>query len=159
MRFHQALHPNQRLHLRVQTVAHELKLSIRGYETNRSVVLESRKPNTLVELDVFHLDSLAPRSPTRCLEHNLVVQPQAKLRHTTQITLHLNGTQDLGTQHIPSCGYEEVQRFDDIEEDFVLAVADTFASPRDSIGDSNWRSCLDFELVRLLGNVPMKTPD
>lgn len=109
-----------------------------------------------MEFDILHLHRLASCSATRCLKHNLVVQPQSKLRHSTQIALHLNGTQDLRSQDISGSGDEEIQGFDDIEEDFVLAVADSFASPRDGVGDGNRGSCLDFKLVRFLGNIPVE---
>ena len=156
MGFHQALNPNQRLHLCVQSVAHKLEFTIWGDEADCAVILKSRKTNALVELDILHFHGLSSRRATRSLKHNFIVQPQAKLRHSTQVALHLNGAQDLRSQNVPGGGYKEIEGFDDIEEDFVLAVADSFASPRHGIGNSNRGSCLDFKLVRFLGNVPFR---
>lgn len=157
VRFHQTLHPDQRFHLRVQPVAHELKLPIRRNKADRAIVLEPRKTHTLVELDVFHLHRLASRSAPCCLEHDLVVQPQTQLWHSTQIAFHLDRAQDLGSQDVAGCGNEEVQGFDDIEEDLVLAVADSFTSPGDGVGDGDWGAGLDFEFVGFLRDVPVRS--
>lgn len=129
VRFHQTLDPDQRLDLRVQPVAHKLEFSIRGDKADCTIVFETRQTDALVELDIFHLHGFSSRCATRGLEHDLVVQPQTELRHSTQIALHLHGAQDLRSQDVSGGGYKEVQGFDDIEEDFVLAVADSFASP------------------------------
>lgn len=95
MRLYETFHPDQRFYLRVQTIAHEFEFTVRRDEADRSVILESRKSNTLVEFDVFHLDRLASRSTTGRLKHHFVVQPQTKFGHTTQVALHLDGAQDL----------------------------------------------------------------
>lgn len=147
VRLHHALYPDERLHLRVQPVAHELELAIRRNETNGTVVLEPRQSHALVELDVLHLDSLPPRGASRRLEHGLVVQSQPQFGHPAQITLHLDGAQDLRPQDVSVRRDEQVERFDHIQEHLVLAVADAFASPRDSVCDGNGRACLYLELV------------
>jgi len=147
MRFHQTLDPNQWLHLCVQAVTHELKLAIRGNETDCSVILKPRQSHALVELDVFHLDSLASCSAARGLEHGFVVQTQPQLGHTAQITLHLNSTQNLGPEHVSVRRHQQVERFDHVQENLVFAVADALASPGDGIGDSNGWPSLHFELV------------
>lgn len=157
MRFHQALNPNQRLHLRVQSVAHKLEFTIWGDEADCAVILKPRKTNALVKLDILHFHGLSSRRATRGLKHNLIVQPQAKLRHSTQVALHLNGAQDLRSQNVPGGGYKEIEGFDDIEEDFILAVADSFASPGDGVGDGDWGAGLDFEFVRFLRDVPIRS--
>ena len=56
--------------------------------------------------------------------------------------------------NIESVGtHEQVDALDDVQEDFVLTVADTFGPPRDSIRDRNWWPDLDLELVRLLSDI------
>lgn len=75
MRPHIALHPYQRLDLRVQAVAHELEFAVWRNETDRPVILEPRQSHTLVELDVLHLYRLAPCRTSRRFKHHLVVQP------------------------------------------------------------------------------------
>lgn len=69
-----ALDPNEWFHLRVQAVTHELELAVGRDERYRAVILKAREPNALVEFHILHLDGLATRCPTRCLEHDLVVQ-------------------------------------------------------------------------------------
>lgn len=56
VRFNHALHPDQRLHLCVQPVAHELEFAIRRDKTDCAVILEARESDTLVELHILHLD-------------------------------------------------------------------------------------------------------
>ena len=69
-----ALHPNQRLHLRVQPVTHELKFPIRWYKADRPIIFKSRKPHTLMEFDILHLDCLAPGRSSGRLKHDLIIQ-------------------------------------------------------------------------------------
>lgn len=109
-----------------------------------------------MELDVFHLDRLASGGPACRLKHDFIVQPETELRHATQIALHLNRAQDLRSKNISVRGNKEVQGLDHVEEYFVLAVADSFASPRDGVCDSDRWSCLDFQFVRLLCDIPAK---
>jgi hypothetical protein len=47
-----------------------------------------------MELDVFHFNCLASGRTACRLEHDLVVQTQAQLRHSGQIALHLDSAQD-----------------------------------------------------------------
>lgn len=53
------LYPYQRLHLRVQTIRHQLKLSVRWDEGDCAIVLETREPDTLMELHILQLHCLA----------------------------------------------------------------------------------------------------
>lgn len=145
--FHQALDPDERLDLRVETVAHELELAVGGYKADGAVVFKPRQAHALVEFDVLHLDGLAARGAARRLEHDLVIEAESQLGHAAQVTLHLDRAENLRPQDIARCRYEEIQRFDHIQEDFVLAIADAFASPRDSVGNGDGGSGLDFEFV------------
>jgi hypothetical protein len=129
MRLHDTLHPDQWLDLGVQTVAHKLKFPIGRDEADRSVIFEATQPYTLMELDVFHLDCFTSGGPPGCLEHDFVIQSQPQLWHSRQIALHLDGSEDLGTEHVARRGDKKVQGLDDIEEYFVLPVTDALASP------------------------------
>jgi hypothetical protein len=129
MRLHDTLNPDQWLDLSVQTVTHKLKFPIGWDETNRSVVFEATQPHTLVELDVFHFDCFTSCGPSCCLEHDFVIQSQSQLRHTRQVALHFDGTENLRAEYIARRGDKEVQGLDDIEENFVLAITDALASP------------------------------
>jgi len=64
------LDPDQRLDVRVESVRHQLKLSIRRNERDGPVVVKPRQTDTLVKLDVFQLNGLA-LSSTRALKQNL----------------------------------------------------------------------------------------
>ena len=102
------LHPNQRLHLRVQPIAHQLKLPIRWYKANRPIVLEPRKSYTLVELDVLHFNRLSPGRSSSRLEHDFVIQPQPQFWHSGEIALQLYGAKDLGAQDVAGGGDEKI---------------------------------------------------
>lgn len=106
-----------------------------------------------MELDILHLDGLATGGAAGRLEHGLVVEAQPQLGHTAQVALHLDGTKNLTAQHVAVGADEQVEAFDDVEEDLVLAVTDTLGTPGDGIGDSDGRAGLDLELVGLLGDV------
>ena len=56
--FDHGLDPEQRLHLGIQPVRHELKVAIGRYERDRAIVLESRQAHTLMKLDVLELHCL-----------------------------------------------------------------------------------------------------
>lgn len=62
VRLNQSLCPDERFHLGIQPVAHELEFAVGRNERNRPVVLEPCQPHTLVKLDVFHFY----RFSTRC---------------------------------------------------------------------------------------------
>ena len=51
---------DEQVTLCVESVRHEFELSIRGYEGNRSVVLEAGKTDALVEFDVFQFHGFHP---------------------------------------------------------------------------------------------------
>lgn len=129
MRLYQAFYPDQWLDLCIQTIAHQLKFAVGWNEADGAIILKSRQAHTLMELDVFHLHSFPPSRSACRFEHDLVVQAKTQFRHTGQVTLHLNRTKNFGPEHVPTGADEKVERLNDVQEDFVLSIADTFASP------------------------------
>lgn len=85
MRSHVALHPYQRLHLRVQPIAHELKLPVRRDEADCAIILKPRQPHTLMEFHVLHLHRLAPRRASRRFEHDFIVEAKSEFGHPAEI--------------------------------------------------------------------------
>lgn len=150
MRPNVALHPYQRLHLRIQPVAHKLKLPIRRYKTYRPVIFKPRQSHTLVELDIFHFDRLPPRRSPCGLKHDLVIQPKPQFRHSGEVAFQFYGAKDLGAQDVAGGGDEKVQGFNNVEEDFVFAIANSFAAPGDGVCDGDGGTGLDFEFVGFL---------
>jgi hypothetical protein len=55
-------YPDERFHGCGQAIRHELELAVRGNEGDGPVVLESGEADTLVELDILHLDGFAASS-------------------------------------------------------------------------------------------------
>mmetsp|Transcript_12035 Transcript_12035/g.34813 ORF Transcript_12035/g.34813 Transcript_12035/m.34813 type:complete len:284 (-) Transcript_12035:525-1376(-) len=134
--------PNQRLDMRVQTVRHQVEFSVGRDEGNGAIVFEPRKADALMEFDVLQFYGLAASRLVGApggLEHELVVESQLELGHSRQERLHLHGAIDLGVQHGPVGGHQQVELLDDVQEDFVLLVLDAFRSPRDGIGERNGR--------------------
>lgn len=62
-----------------------------------------------MELDVLHLDGFSARRAACSLEHGLVVESQPQLGHAAQIALHLDGAQDLRSQHVAVGRDQQVQ--------------------------------------------------
>mmetsp|Transcript_8152 Transcript_8152/g.20441 ORF Transcript_8152/g.20441 Transcript_8152/m.20441 type:complete len:329 (+) Transcript_8152:596-1582(+) len=144
------LDPDQRLHVRVEAVIHQLEFTVRRDERNGAVVLEAGQPDALVEPDVLHFHRLAfGDRPTRCLEEKLVVQPKFELGHAREVRLHFQGSDDLGPQHRPIGRHQEIQLFDDIQKYLVLLVFDSLRSPRDGVRDGGGGPQVHRELVRL----------
>mmetsp|Transcript_20800 Transcript_20800/g.61968 ORF Transcript_20800/g.61968 Transcript_20800/m.61968 type:complete len:308 (-) Transcript_20800:8-931(-) len=150
-RVHDGLNPDQRLDVRVQSIAHELEFAIRRDERDGAVVLEAGQADTLVKFDVLHLHGLAlgHRPPCR-LEQQLVVESKLELGHARQVRLHLQGPEDLRAQYGAVRGDQEVQPLDHIEEDLVLFVLDALGTPGDGVGDCRrWPHLLHRQLMGL----------
>ena len=118
---HRSFHPYKRFDGGREAVGHELELAVGRDEGDGTVVLEAREADTLVELDVLHLDRLAPRRCTQtsagprtheaggartaagALEHDLVVQAEPELGHAGEVALHLDCAEDLGAYDVTVC--------------------------------------------------------
>ena len=153
VRLNDAFNPNKGLDCGIEAVAHQLELAIGRDEADGAIILEAGESHTLVELDVFHLYGFAAGSPTGGLEHDLIIEAQAEFRHAGEVAFHLDRTKDLRAKDVAGRRHEQVERFNDIEEDLILAIADAFTTPGHGVGDSNRRPSLHLELVRFLGDV------
>ena len=78
----------------VKTVSHQIELTIRRNERNVALLLELVQSNALVELDVLHLNKFASCSPILHLEEDFVIETKLELRHTAQITPHMDTPKD-----------------------------------------------------------------
>ena len=76
MALHHRFGPDERLDLRVKSVAHQLELTIGWNERNGPVIFKTRESHALVKFDIFHLDRLSARRASHGFEHDLVVEPQ-----------------------------------------------------------------------------------
>mmetsp|Transcript_45275 Transcript_45275/g.120078 ORF Transcript_45275/g.120078 Transcript_45275/m.120078 type:complete len:245 (-) Transcript_45275:202-936(-) len=151
---HHCLDPDERFHVRVQSVVHQLELPIWGDEGDGAVVLEPCESDALVELDVLHLHGLSlGNGPTCRLEEKLVVEAKLELGHPREVRFHLERTNDLRPQNRTVARHQEIQLLDHVQEDLVLLVFDTFRTPRDSIGHRCWRTQVHVELVGLVLDV------
>ena len=66
------------------------------------------------------------RTSTGRFKHDFIIQTQTQFRHSTQVALHLHRTENLRSDDVSIRIDEEIDRFDDVEEDFVLAITDAF---------------------------------
>jgi len=51
--------------------------------------------------------------------------------------------------------YQQVNRFDNIQKDFILAIFDALRSPRNCICNRRWWSWSSFKFLPFLGDVPV----
>lgn len=70
-----AFDPYQWLDLGIQSVCHQLELPVRRDKCDVPLALKLVQPDTLVELNVFHLDKLALGGPSGHVEERLVIEP------------------------------------------------------------------------------------
>ena len=97
-----------------------------------------------MEFHILHLHRFALCRPPRRLKHDFVVQAQAELGHPRKVAFEFDGAEDFAAEDVACRGDEEVEGFDDVEEDFVFAVADSFAAPGDGVCDGYGGAGLDF---------------
>jgi hypothetical protein len=92
----------------------------------------------------------------RVLKENLVVETKTQLRHTTQVRLHLDSSNDFRTQQSAIGVDQKVNTLNDIQKDFVLTILDVLTTPVHSASNGNWRSRSRFQFVTLLSDEPFE---
>lgn len=124
--------------------------------SNGTIFLQNspRQSNALMELDVLELHGLGFASARGFKEH-LIVQPQAKFWHPREIDSHLDATHNLRAKHIPGGAGQEIHRLDHVQKHLVLAVLETFGTPRNGISHSRGRFQGHFQTVTFLSDVPI----
>jgi len=86
--FNHRLHPDERLHVCVETIRHEFKLAVRRNERDCTVVVEPRQTHTLMKLDVFQLHRLALASASALKENLQYTTPQKlNIKHSLDTRL------------------------------------------------------------------------
>mmetsp|Transcript_27274 Transcript_27274/g.42442 ORF Transcript_27274/g.42442 Transcript_27274/m.42442 type:complete len:269 (-) Transcript_27274:93-899(-) len=135
MLIHDGLDPDEGFDLSVQTVGHQLELTIGGNKGDGAVIFKAGEPNTLVEVDMLHFDGL-PSAVVSCptVELDSIVQPKTKLRHTAQLALHLDRPVDFRSKQGTIGVHQQVDGFHHIEKHLILSVFDVFISPVHHIG-------------------------
>ena len=129
--------PNQRLDVRVQSISHQIELTIRRDERDVALLLELIEAYALMELDVLHLDKFASCRAILHLEKHFVVQSELKLWHPAQKAAHVNAPKNLRPEHVAIGTDEDVQTLNYVKEYLILCVSNTFRAPRDDVT----RSC------------------
>mmetsp|Transcript_1902 Transcript_1902/g.3615 ORF Transcript_1902/g.3615 Transcript_1902/m.3615 type:complete len:204 (-) Transcript_1902:329-940(-) len=153
MRLNHCFNPNQWLHMCVKTISHELEFSIRGNERNGAVVLKTSETNTLMELNVLKLDRLdASGGSPSGFKHELIIETELQFRHTRQERLHLNTANDLRMKNGTIGGNQQIQLLHNIQEDLILAMFDSFSTPRHGIGEGDRRARRHFQPITLLSD-------
>ena len=111
---------------------------------------------------------------SRVLEHDLVIQAQSQFRHAREVAFHLYSSENLASNHVPAgidlevkwcllhelsvvrlkktLTHQQVDALNDVKEDFILPVSNSFASPRDRIRYGNGGPD-DFKFMRFLSDV------
>jgi len=99
----------------------------------------------------------------RAFEHNLIVKAQSEFWHTRQVALHFDSAENFRAHDISVCidlgccepsepiladvTYKHVDTLDNVQEDFVFPISDSFCAPRDGICDRRRWSGLDLKFV------------
>lgn len=99
-RLHDHVHRKQRLHADVQTVAHELELTVRRDEGHQTLVLETTQPHALVELDIVELHSLVLGGTALGLVVGLVVEAQLEVGHSGELAICVNHSDDFALDDV-----------------------------------------------------------
>lgn len=91
-----------------------------------------------MKLDILQLHRLGFSSSGR-FEQNLVIQAQSQFRHSGQIHPHFDAAHNFRPEDVSGGPGQKVNRLNDVEEDLVFPVFDTFGTPRNGVGDSRGR--------------------
>ena len=115
-------------------VLHQLELPVRRDERDRAVLVEAAQTHAPVERAVvdLHARPLPAPLPLRLplvRDQQLVVQPEATLRHARQVRLHHDLPHHLAVQHRARLRDQQVHALQRVDEDLVLAVRDALATP------------------------------
>jgi hypothetical protein len=82
---------NRRLADRIDSIAHQLELTVRRNETDGSIAFKVEQSHTLVQLDILQLDA-ARLAASLMLVQELVVQAQLEFRHSGQKHVQLDAS-------------------------------------------------------------------
>ena len=113
-----------------------------------------------MELDVVNLDSsvcrllcnggCCVRATCSSLHEEFVVDAELALRHTREERLDTDSAEDICLEDGASRRQEHVDALDDVDEDLITLVADSFSAPRDGTCGLNCDGFESFEVGRLL---------
>lgn len=82
-----------------------------------------------MELDVIELNSFVLRCPSLSLIVGLVVESQFEIRHSSQLTVGIDNSNDLTLDDVVGGSDEHGQLFNNIKEKLILGVLDALRSP------------------------------
>ena len=76
------IHRKKRLHPDIETITHQLELTIRRNKSHQSLVLETTQSDALMELDIVELDGFVTSGSALGLVVGLIVESQLEVRHS-----------------------------------------------------------------------------
>ena len=147
---HDRVHLEGQIHVFRGPVPHQLELAVGGHEADDAIVLELPQLHALVELAILQRD--APRrrfrrfrsrrvahrgaslGQARGVQQQAVVEPEFAIGHPREVGAHDDLPGHVGAEDGATGGHEEVDVLDDVDEGFVLAVADVGFPPGEGAG-------------------------
>ncbi len=117
---HNHINREQRLDSNVETVAHELELSVGGNESDQALVLEPAQPDALMEFDIVELHRLVLGGAALRLVVSLIVEAQFQVRHARELAIRIDHSDDLALDDVVGGADEHRQFLYYIEEELIF---------------------------------------
>ena len=133
--FHNHIDWKQRFDPYIKSVTHELELSIGRNESNQPFILKSAESDTLMELDIVEFNGFVSWSSSLGFVISLVVESKFEVRHSWELRVGLDDSNDFAFDDIVWGTNEHIQLFDHIQKEFVFGVLDSFPSPWNHVGN------------------------
>ena len=124
----------------IESVTHKFEFSIWRNESNKSFIFELSKSDTLMELDIVELNGFGFWSSSLSFIVSFIIETKFKIGHTWQLTVSVYNTNDLRLDDIIWRTDKHAKFLNDIEEEFVFTVFDSFRSPRYNVGNLCWNA-------------------
>lgn len=113
-------------------IAHYVEFSVWRNKCDTPIFVEPAQSNTLMELYVIDLHSLALLCWLLVLHLDSVVNPKFTLRHSRELRATLDHTFDVCLQHSATCRQLYVDRLYDVNVNLIFPVENAFSPPRNS---------------------------
>ncbi len=123
----------QRLDSNVKSVTHKFKLPIWRNESYQSLILEFTQSDALMEFNIIKLNSLAFWCSSLSLIISLIIKTEFKIWHTWKLAVCVNNSNNLWLNNVIGWTNEHVELLNNIQEELVFTVFDSFRSPRNNI--------------------------
>ena len=133
-------------------IGYEFKISIRRNEWDDPFIFKFWESDTLVKLDIVKFNWPGLGRSSLGFEERFVIETEFEFRHSGEHTFNFDISNNFAFDYVPLPSDEHVEFLDNIKEDFVFFVFNSFRSPGDNIGDrsDNIEVCLILFFILML---------